>query len=134
MTSTPNGPGLRRNLTLLCVYHALMMSLFPMAIITLYQQHELGLSMTEIMGLQAIFGVALAVFEFPSGYAADRLGYRASLLAAAVLSLGGWLVYAQAGGFWGVAAAETLALPIYPELDEEKVVRVCAVVRQVLEA
>ena len=75
VTSTPNGPGLRRNLTLLCVYHALMMSLFPMAIITLYQQHELGLSMTEIMLLQAIFGVALAVFEFPSGYAADRLGY-----------------------------------------------------------
>ena len=60
MTSIPSRPGLRRNLTLLCVYHALMMSLFPMAIITLYQQHELGLSMTEIMGLQAIFGVALA--------------------------------------------------------------------------
>lgn len=85
-----------------------MMSLFPMAIVTLYQQHELGLGMTEIMQLQAIFGLSLAIFEFPSGYVADRLGYRASLLAAAVLSIAGWLAYAQAGGFWGVAFAEAL--------------------------
>jgi len=85
-----------------------MMSLFPMAIITLYQQHELGLDMTEIMGLQAIFGLSLAVFEFPSGYAADRIGYRASLLAASVLSILGWFAYSQAGGFWGVAFAEIL--------------------------
>jgi MFS family permease len=67
-----------------------MMSLFPMAILTLFQQGHLGLSMTEIMVVQALFGLSLAVFEFPSGYLADRIGYRASLFFASALSIGGW--------------------------------------------
>jgi len=100
--------GLRRNLVLLCAHHTLMMSLFPMAIITLYQTHELGLDMTGVMGLQAIFAVALAVFEFPSGVIADRVGYRASMIAASAISIVAWLVYAEAAGFWGVALAEVL--------------------------
>jgi predicted MFS family arabinose efflux permease len=97
---------MKRNTWLLTVHHALMMSLFPMAIITIFQRDYLGLSVADIMVLQAIFGIALAVFEFPSGYLADRIGYRTSLVLASVLSVGGWGIYSAAQGFWSIAAAE----------------------------
>jgi MFS family permease len=84
------------------------MSLFPMAVITLFWKHQLGMSMTEIMVLQAIFGLVVAVFEFPSGYLADRIGYRRSLIAASALAVAGWLTYSAAVDFWTAAAAEIL--------------------------
>lgn len=99
---------LARNPMLLCVHHALMMSLFPMAILTLFQHEHLGLSVAEVMLVQAAFGAALAVFEFPSGYLADRIGYRTTMIAASVLSIVAWLVYCVAIGFWTVVLAEML--------------------------
>jgi hypothetical protein len=36
------------------------------------------MSLADIMQLQAIFGATIVVLEFPSGYIADRLGYRMS--------------------------------------------------------
>lgn len=77
-----------------------------MAILTLFQQDHLGLSMVEIMIVQALFGLSLAVFEFPSGYLADRIGYRMSLILASALSIGGWGLYSLAQGFASVALAE----------------------------
>ncbi|MBW2279296.1 MAG: MFS transporter [Deltaproteobacteria bacterium] len=100
--------GLRRNPPLLCAFRALQLSLFPMAVITLFMKHEVGLSMTEIMGLQAIFGFFTAVFEFPSGYLADRVGYRRAMLASSGVAIAGWIAYAAADGFWTIAAAEVL--------------------------
>jgi len=99
---------LARNPTLLSVHHALMMSLFPMAILTLFQHEHLGLSVAEVMLVQAAFGAALAVFEFPSGYLADRIGYRTTMIAASLLSIVAWLVYCLAIGFWTVVLAEML--------------------------
>lgn len=95
-----------RNPALLCTHHALMMSLFPMAVITLFQQDHLGLTMAEIMLVQAAFGAGLALFEFPSGYLADRIGYRKSMIGASVLSIFAWGLYCFAIGFWSVLAAE----------------------------
>ncbi len=90
-----------------------MMTLFPVAIVTIYQTHELGVDMTGVMVLQAIFAAALALFEFPSGVLADRIGYRTSMVTASAISVVGWLVYAEAAGFWGVALAEVfLALAL----------------------
>jgi phosphopantothenoylcysteine synthetase/decarboxylase len=42
-----------------------------------------GLSMHEIMLLQALFAASLALFELPSGYAADLLGRKGVIAAAA---------------------------------------------------
>lgn len=98
--------GLERNLALLCVHHALMMSLFPMAVLTLFQHDHLGLSVAEIMTIQAAFGGALALFEFPSGYMADRIGYRTTMILASAISIFGWIVYSVATGFWTVVLAE----------------------------
>ena len=53
------------------------------------------MSLADIMILQALFGVAVVVFEFPSGYLADRIGRRRSLLIGASLSIVGWLAYTR---------------------------------------
>lgn len=41
---------------------------------------SLGLSMTEILEIQAIFGVSLALFEIPTGYIADMWSRKASIM------------------------------------------------------
>ena len=97
-----------RNPPLLCAFSAIQMSLFPMAIITIFWMHDIGLSMTEIFLLQAIFAATMGVFEFPSGLLADRIGYRKSLMIASVFAGIGWLVYLFSPGFWSIAAAEIL--------------------------
>ena len=75
---------LQRNPRLLCIFHALQMSLFPMAILTVFYRQNLGMSMAEIMLVQGGFGLVMALFEFPSGYLADRIGYRRTLVIAAM--------------------------------------------------
>ncbi len=90
----------------LCWFRACQMSLFPIAIITVFWKIEIGLNMAQIMLLQAVFGLALAAFEFPSGYIADRIGYRVALIMASGLMVAGWSIYLFASGFWWVLAAE----------------------------
>ena len=95
-----------RNPRLVCVFEALKMALFPVAVITLFWQDVLDMSMHEVFVLQGVFGLSIAVFEFPSGYLADRLGYRRTLVAASALTLAGWCAYAAAGSFTHVLVAE----------------------------
>jgi len=79
-----------------------------MAIITLFWKDQIGLTLSEILLLQAIFSVATVVMEYPSGYLSDRLGYRFSLLLASLLGISGWLTYTLAGDFLTVMLAEIL--------------------------
>lgn len=88
---------LERNLVLLCVFQALLMALFPVAIMPLFWSHELGMTWTEIMEVQAFFSLVAALCEVPSGYLADRLGYRRTLLAACSIVTLGWVFYATTG-------------------------------------
>ena len=97
-----------RNVRLLTAFAAIQFVLFPIPIITLFWKDQIGLSLTDIMLLQAIFGLAVVVFEFPSGYLADRVGYRRSLLVGTTLLMAGWLVYTRGESFWAIAAAETI--------------------------
>lgn len=97
---------LENNPRLLCAFHGLQMSLFPVAVITLFWQRQLGMSMHEILLLQGTFGFFVAAFEFPSGYLADRMGYRRSLLLGSLLNGIGWGLYANAGSFTEAIFAE----------------------------
>ncbi len=94
------------NARLLVLFAASEFLLFPIPIITLFWKDQIGMSLTDIMVLQAAFGLSVALFQFPSGYFADRVGYRPSLLAGAALLMTGWLVYTRAASFWAVALAE----------------------------
>jgi MFS family permease len=94
------------NPRLFVVFSALHFVLFPIPIVTLFWKDQIGMSLTDIMVLQAVFGIAVAIAQFPSGYFADRVGYRASLLVGAALQLAGWLWYARGESFAAIAVAE----------------------------
>ncbi len=93
---------------MLAGYHALHMTLFPVSILTLFWKQDIGMSMTEILVVQGLFGLVMALFEFPSGYVADRFGYRRTLMAASGLGLAGWALYSAADSLEGVIAAEAV--------------------------
>ncbi len=97
---------LRTNPRLLCVYHAPQMSRFPMAILRVYLRQDSGMRLSEIMLLQGAFGFAMALFEFPSGYLADRIGYRRTLMIASVLNAAGWSIYVRADTIPHILIAE----------------------------
>lgn len=91
---------------LLVAFGGLSYVLFPIPIITLFWKDQIGLSLTDIMVLQAIFGSSSVLLEFPSGYVADRVGYRTSLLVGMALWTLGWICYSAGTTFVGVALAE----------------------------
>jgi len=84
------------------------MALFPLAIITLFWKEHIGMSMTDIMVVQAVLAATVVVAEFPSGYIADRFGYRYTLILSAVLATTGWSFYLFANHYWQVIVAEIL--------------------------
>jgi MFS family permease len=104
---TSAGP-VKRNAPLLAASAGLRFALFPIPVITLFWKDQIGMSLTEIMWLQSIFGATAVVCEFPSGYVADRLGYRRSLVVGACFWLAGWIAYALGATFAGIALAEIL--------------------------
>jgi len=104
--SGPPPAGGLANARLLIAFGAIEFVLFPIPIITLFWKDQIGMSLADIMLLQAMFGASVVVFEFPSGYFADRAGYRRSLLVGTALLTAGWCVYARGATFWEVAAAE----------------------------
>jgi len=95
-----------RNARLLIALAALRQVLFAIPVITLFWRRQLGMSLADVMVLQAIFALTVTAWEVPSGYVADRLGYRRSLLIGAGLWLVGWAIYALAGRFRDAVAAE----------------------------
>ncbi|MRR36681.1 MFS transporter, partial [bacterium] len=98
----------RRNIPLLYGFSFLQMTLFPMAVITLFWKEHIGLSLSEILLLQSIFAVAMVVMEYPSGYISDRVGYRTALTFASILGIAGWGAYTVASSFRDVLIAEIL--------------------------
>ncbi|MBW2233130.1 MAG: MFS transporter [Deltaproteobacteria bacterium] len=99
---------LERNLRLLCGFRALQMMMLPIAIVPLYWRDDLGLSMTEIFLIHALFGLFAAILEFPGGYLADRIGYRAALRVATGCSAIGWIVLGSADGIVVILLGELL--------------------------
>ncbi|MEY4667735.1 MAG: hypothetical protein RL518_434 [Pseudomonadota bacterium] len=69
---------LRRNLTLGCISGFFTMFLVIVPILVPFWS-SLGLSMREILEIQAIFGLSVAVFEIPTGYVADLWSRKASV-------------------------------------------------------
>ena len=70
-----------------------------------------GLDMAEILSLQAIFAAVIVLCEVPSGYLADVLGRKATLIVGSLFYGLGNSLLVFADGFWGLAAFE-IALAI----------------------
>jgi len=67
-----------------------------------------GLSMKDIMVLQAVYSIAIVVLEIPSGYLADVIGRRKTLILGAVFGTFGFATYSFSFGFMGFLVAEII--------------------------
>jgi MFS family permease len=78
-----------------------------MPIIVIFFQDN-GLEMRHIFMLKAINAITVVILEIPSGYMADVLGRKKTLVLGTMLSFAGFVAYSIAHGFWGFAIAELL--------------------------
>jgi predicted MFS family arabinose efflux permease len=101
-------PVASRNPRLLVALAGLRFVLFPIPVITLFWTDRIGMSIADIMLVQAIFGLSAVVLEFPSGYVADRVGHRTALVVGAALWVLGWVLYSLATSFTAVVVAEVV--------------------------
>lgn len=75
-------------------------------VVLFYNAH--GLSMHEVFILQAIYSISIVIWEIPSGYAADVIGRKKSMVIGAVLGCWGYVIYSFSFSFWGFVAAEVV--------------------------
>ncbi|MBL7997668.1 MAG: MFS transporter [Candidatus Kapabacteria bacterium] len=102
---TNNISALRGNITKLYVLQVLRYFMVIMPVIVLFFQ-SVGLTMRDIMVIQAVFSFVSVVFEIPSGYFSDVLGRRMTLIIGVALGAAGFGLYVLATGFWSILAAE----------------------------
>jgi len=105
MTNAPSHGRLQNNLlrTLWLGFFQVFLVFMPIAV-PFFQSK--GLSMQDVFVLQAWFGFVVLITEVPSGYMADLLGRKLTLVVGAVAVGIGNTVLLFADGFWGLALFE----------------------------
>ncbi len=78
-----------------------------MPTIVLFYQN-MGMSMHEILLLKSIYSVVIVALEIPSGYCADVLGRKKTLVAGSVLAAAGFLIYSTNQLYAGFVLAEII--------------------------
>ncbi len=103
--STPTRRQLERNIrrTLALSFFQVFMVLMP--VIVLFFESR-GLSLSDVLLLQTVFGCLVLVFEVPSGYLADLLGRKSTLIVGTFFAAVGHSVLLFAEGFWQLAIFE----------------------------
>lgn len=100
----------KKNIYLLCAIAFLQGMVFYSAVATLYRQ-QAGLSVFEITAVEgASFALSMAM-EIPWGWAADRIGYRRTMILCNLLFLGTKIIFWQAESF-GAFLLERLLLAV----------------------
>ncbi len=107
MTDLPPRALLARNIPLLFLIKGLRWFMLVMPILVLFFLAE-GLTMTDVLVLQAVFSVTIVGLEVPSGWIADVWGRRLSLIGGSIFGAAVFVAYALGQGFWGFLAAELL--------------------------
>ncbi len=78
-----------------------------MPIVALFY-HDNGLNSSDIYLLQAVYSFSVALFEVPSGYMADVIGRRTSLIIGSFLGTIGFVVLSWSSSFAGFMLAEII--------------------------
>ncbi len=79
-----------------------------MGIVVVYFNQSLGLTLPQIMVLQSVFLVSIALFEVPTGVFGDRFGRKLSILLADLFFGLGFLVYLFKLPYWVYILGEAL--------------------------
>ena len=70
--------------------------------------YDLGFSAEESFQLKAFYSISIVIFEIPSGYAADVLGRRKTLILGSILGTAGFAIYSFSSGFLAFLIAEII--------------------------
>jgi MFS family permease len=89
---------IKRNITALYVVKIAKWLNLVMPVVVLFYKSN-GMSMQEIFTLKAIYSFTLMFFEIPTGYFADLVGRKKSILSGSVLGMAGYLIYSFSNGF-----------------------------------
>ena len=93
------------NATLVVGFFQVFLVIMPIAV-PFFQSK--GLSMQEVFSLQAVFALVVLIAEVPSGYVADLVGRKQTLVLGAVFCGIGHTLLLLADGFWGLALFEVM--------------------------
>ncbi|NPA37189.1 MAG: MFS transporter [Chlorobi bacterium] len=69
---------------------------------------NLGLSELEMFQLKAFYSISIVIFEIPSGYVADVIGRKKTLITGSILGTLGFAVYSFSSGYWAFMSAEII--------------------------
>ena len=81
----------RHNLIRLYILKVSHWFMLTMPIVVLFYKDN-GLDMQQVFILQAIYSIAIVALEIPSGYFADVLGRKNSLIAGSILGFAGFII------------------------------------------
>lgn len=81
--------------------------MFSIPIIVLFFR-ENGLTMKEVLILQSLFSLVVLTLELPTGYFADKIGRKTSILIGGILATAGFAAYSLSYDFWGFLLAESI--------------------------
>ncbi|MEY4701657.1 MAG: hypothetical protein RL326_1844 [Pseudomonadota bacterium] len=98
---------LSKNISLISARSFFAMFLITIPILVPYWR-SLGLSMHEIFEIQAIFGLAVAVLEVPTGYIADLFGRKLSVVLGSFISGVGFTILLFADSYWSLVGFEVV--------------------------
>lgn len=98
---------LKDNIWKMYLLKAIMWFMVAMPIIVLFFQ-EHGLSLTEVMILQAVYSISVALLEIPSGYIADVFGRKKTIILSTIFCFIGYLIFSNFSDFYLFALAEVL--------------------------
>lgn len=80
--------------------------LYMPIIVPFYKANDLG--MHQLLILQSIYSVSIVLLEIPSGYFADVLGRKNTIIIGSILGFLGFLTYSISYGFVGFLIAEVI--------------------------
>lgn len=91
--------GLRRNLNILKSLKGFQYLLFLLPVLVPFYQSQ-GLSVGEVIYLQAVFGISVFLFEVPTGYISDKWSRKLSIQIGFLLCGAAYCLYGFQDGFW----------------------------------
>ncbi|BHH82657.1 MFS transporter [Desulforhopalus sp. 52FAK] len=96
-----------KNVYCLCIIKLSKWLMLIMPIVALFY-NENGLDEFNIFLLQAIYSISVAILEIPSGYMADVVGRRKTLIFGSILGTLGFVIYSVSDSFTGFLVAEII--------------------------